>query len=138
MHARRIGGSGLVSSAVGLGSLAFTGCYGPVDETECVRTVQHALDLGVTLFDTADSYSGGEVERLVGRALVGRRDEAVIATWSATSVTGGSMATGPGSPAGPEADQLRAACEGSLRRLGIDHIDHIDLYYLVPAGQHEP
>jgi aryl-alcohol dehydrogenase-like predicted oxidoreductase len=124
MQVRRIGGSGLVSSAVGLGSLAFAGCYGRVDEVECVRTVQHALDLGVTMLDTADSFSGGEVERLVGRAVAGRRDEALIATWSATRGRDDS---------GPEA--LRMACDASLRRLGVDHID---LYYLVPANQPGP
>lgn len=129
MQVRRIGSSGLVSSAIGLGSLAFTGCYGRVDKAEWVRTVQHALDLGVTMLDLADPCSGGEVERLVGRAVAGRRQEALLATWNATEDP--DDRPGPGSA--PE--RLRMACDAALRRLNVDQID---LYYLLPAREPGP
>jgi aryl-alcohol dehydrogenase-like predicted oxidoreductase len=126
MQVRRIGGNGLVSSAVGLGSLAFTGRYGPADKTQCMRIVRDALDLGVTMLDTADSYRSGDVERLIGRAVASRRDEVVIAT----RASGGGAASGAA-----RGKDLRTACEASLRRLGTNHID---LYYLDIADRSAP
>ncbi|GGS05402.1 oxidoreductase [Streptomyces humidus] len=124
MRYRTLGERGPRVSAVGLGCLALTGGYGPVDRAECENTVRGALDLGVTLFDTADFYAGGTNEELVGRALAGRRDEAVIATRTGLR---------PRAPGGPPTvvdgrpHQLKRACEASLRRLDTDHID---VYYL--------
>ena len=80
MEQRRLGGQGLVVSALGLGCMGMSWAYGPRDDAESVATVHEALDLGVTLFDTAEVYGPYENERLLGRALRGRRDHAVIAT----------------------------------------------------------
>ncbi|MFE6049471.1 aldo/keto reductase [Kitasatospora sp. NPDC056446] len=116
-------GQGLATGAIGLGTLGLAGGYGGVDADEAVRAVRTALDLGTTLIDTADFYGGGEVERLVGRAVAGRRDEAVIATRGGAVFTDGARPTAfDGSPA-----FLRRACDASLARLGTDVID---LYYL--------
>jgi aryl-alcohol dehydrogenase-like predicted oxidoreductase len=116
--------NGLTVSALGLGCLALCGAYGAVDEERALATLRYALDAGVTLLDTADFYAGGASEELVGRAVAGRRDDAVIAT------RGGVRAPGPGRPptvVDGSPGYLRSACEASLRRLGVDRID---LYYL--------
>ena len=112
-----------VTAVIGLGCGAFTGGYGAVDEGECVSTIQHALDIGSNLVDVADFYRAGEVERLVGRAITGRRDEALIAT------RGGMRFDARGKPTGIDGspEYLTRACDASLRRLSVDHID---LYYL--------
>jgi aryl-alcohol dehydrogenase-like predicted oxidoreductase len=92
------------------------------DDAESIRTIHRALDLGVTLIDTAEVYGPYTNEELVGRALQGRRDQAVLATkFGLISHTG----RGPGAP-DSSPDNIRAAVDGSLRRLGTDHID---LYY---------
>jgi aryl-alcohol dehydrogenase-like predicted oxidoreductase len=129
MHTRTLGG--LTVSAIGLGSLALTGGYGAVDEPTAIGTVRRALDLGVTLLDTADFYRGGELERLLGKAIAGRRDEAVLATRGGAVFTDGSRPTEfNGTPS-----FLRQACDESLRRLGVDHID---LYYLARPDPRVP
>jgi aryl-alcohol dehydrogenase-like predicted oxidoreductase len=122
MHVRKLGGTGLEVSAIGLGTLAFTGGYGPADEQAAVALIRRALDSGVTFLDTADFYAGGQVERTVGRAIAGY-DEAVVAT------RGGALFTPEGRPAGLDGSpaHLRRACDASLARLGVDRID---LYYL--------
>ncbi|MFC9945728.1 aldo/keto reductase [Streptomyces pratensis] len=109
----------LVAGRQGLGCLGMSEFYGPVDPAEAVRTVREALDLGVTLLDTADVYGHGANEELVGRAVAGRRDEAVISTKF------GVVRPGPGVGTGIRADAayVAQACEASLRRLGVDHID---------------
>lgn len=127
MKRRALGVSGLEVSAIGLGCWGMSGSYGPADETEAEATLRHALDIGVNLIDTADSYGeDGHNERLVGQALAGRRDEFVLAT-----KTGWVKRTGPdGQPAvgvDGRPDRIRSACEASLARL---RIDVIDLYYL--------
>ena len=109
-------------SRIGLGAMGMSGVYGAPDEAESIRTIHRALDLGVTLLDTAEVYGPYHNEELVGRAISGRRDEVVLATkFGMISHTG----RGPGrldsSPA-----SIRTAVEGSLTRLGTDHID---LYY---------
>jgi aryl-alcohol dehydrogenase-like predicted oxidoreductase len=110
-------------SRIGLGAMGMSGTYGVPDEAESIRTIHRALDLGVTLLDTAEIYGPFHNEELVGRAIKGRRDEVVLATkFGFVSHVGGG---GPGqldsSPA-----SLRIAVEGSLKRLDVDHID---LYY---------
>jgi aryl-alcohol dehydrogenase-like predicted oxidoreductase len=96
--------------------------YGATDEGESAATIQRALDLGVTLIDTADIYGPFTNERLVGRALRGRREEAVLATkFGNVRNERGERLGIDGSP-----DYVRRACEASLERLGVDHID---LYY---------
>ena len=111
-------------SRIGLGTMAMSGYYLDPDssDAESVRTIQRALDLGVTLIDTAEIYGPYVNEELVGRALKGRRDEVVVATkFGWVSHTGGGAGVLDSSPA-----NIRTAVEGSLKRLGTDHID---LYY---------
>ena len=122
---RHIGSHGLAASAEGLGTMGMTeGMYGAADEAESIATIHRALELGVTHFDTADIYGPWLGERLVGRALAGHRDEIVLATkFGAIEVDEqGAFSGGPnGRP-----EYVRRSLEGSLRRLGTDHID---LYY---------
>ncbi|HEX5260438.1 MAG TPA: aldo/keto reductase, partial [Gaiellales bacterium] len=122
LEQRRLGSGGLVVSAIGLGCMGMSEFYGATDEGEGVATIQRALDLGVTLIDTADIYGPFTNERLVGRALRGRREEAVLATkFGNVRNERGERLGIDGSP-----DYVRRACEASLERLGVDHID---LYY---------
>jgi aryl-alcohol dehydrogenase-like predicted oxidoreductase len=109
-------------SRIGLGAWGMSGSYGTSDEAECIRTIHRALELGVTLLDTAEVYGPFHNEKLVGRAIKGRRDQAVLATkFGYISHTGREPGRLDSSPA-----SVRAAVEGSLTRLGTDHID---LYY---------
>jgi len=128
-----LGGKGLVVSRQGLGCMGMTDFYGVRDDAESLATIDRALELGVTLFDTADMYGPHTNEELVGRALRARRDDVVIATkFGIRRLDLEDGYAGPPYPA-PQAaridgspEYVRAACEGSLRRLGVDHID---LYY---------
>ncbi|WP_442799959.1 aldo/keto reductase [Nocardia sp. NBC_01730] len=120
MQIGRIGG--LTVGAQGLGCAGMSEFYGPTDDVESAATIHRALDLGVTLFDTADIYGRGANEKLLGQALAKRRDEAVIATkFGLVRAADGFARTVCG-----DAGYVRRACEESLRRLGVDHID---LYY---------
>ena len=80
MKRRPLGASGIAVSQVGLGCMGFAGVYGPVDEGAAITAVHRALDSGIDFFDTADVYGNGASERLLARALAGRRHAAVIAT----------------------------------------------------------
>jgi aryl-alcohol dehydrogenase-like predicted oxidoreductase len=110
-------------SRIGLGAMGMSGVYGAAtDEDESIRTIRRALDLGVTLIDTAEIYGPYHNEQLVGRAIKGRRDEVVLATkFGMVSHAGGGPGNLDSSPA-----NIRTAIEGSLSRLGTDHVD---LYY---------
>jgi aryl-alcohol dehydrogenase-like predicted oxidoreductase len=108
---RRLGSEGPLVGAIALGAMGFAGYYGRSDADDGVRAIRRALDRGITLIDTAESYGGGRSEAMVGRAVAGRRDEAVIATKASR-----------GRP-----EYLREAIEGSLRNLGVEHVD---LYFL--------
>ena len=110
-------------SALGLGCMGMSWAYGPVDRREAIGTLHRALDLGVSLLDTADLYGGGANEELLAEVLRGRRDEVVLATKF------GIVPGADGYPAGVNGrpEYVRTACEASLRRLGVDHVD---LYYL--------
>jgi aryl-alcohol dehydrogenase-like predicted oxidoreductase len=99
--------------------------YGPVNDAESTALLRRAVELGVTLFDTADLYGFGHNEQLVGRALAPVRDEVVIATKFGITRTADSDWSGP-SPANGRPEYVRASIDGSLRRLGLDHVD---LYY---------
>jgi aryl-alcohol dehydrogenase-like predicted oxidoreductase len=112
-------------SRIGLGAMTMAGIYtsgGGLDDGESIRTIHRALDLGVTHIDTAEIYGPFHSEELVGKAIKGRRDQVVVATkFGLVSHAGGGPGVTDSSPA-----NIRAAVEGSLRRLGTDHID---LYY---------
>jgi aryl-alcohol dehydrogenase-like predicted oxidoreductase len=126
--------SGVSVSALGLGCWAIGGPWrhegrpagwGEVDDRQSLRAIRRALDLGITLFDTADVYGCGHSERVLGRALAGRRDEAVIATKFGLLFDEATR-TGAGADASPA--YVRRACEASLRRLGTDRIDLLQLH----------
>jgi len=122
MQTRALGKQGLTVSMLGLGCMGMSEFYGPFDDAESVATIHRAIDLGITFFDTADMYGPFTNERLVGRALRDRRAGVVIAT-KFGNVRGedGAFLGLNGSP-----DYVRASCDASLQRLGVDHID---LYY---------
>jgi aryl-alcohol dehydrogenase-like predicted oxidoreductase len=118
----KLGSQGLQVSRQGLGCMGMSEFYGASDEGEAIATIQRALDLGVTFLDTADMYGVGANERLVGRAIAGRRDQVVLAT-KFGNVRGedGAFLGRNGKP-----EYVHAACDASLQRLGVDVID---LYY---------
>jgi len=116
---RRLGD--LEVSAVGLGCMGMSAFYGVRDDTESTATIHRALDLGVTLLDTADMYGPHTNERLVGAAIAARRDQVVLATKFGNVVNADGSRSVNGRP-----DYVRSACDASLQRLGVDHID---LYY---------
>ncbi len=117
---RTLGQDGLVVSAQGLGCMGMSQSYGLADEAESIATIHRALDLGVSLLDTADVYGDGHNEELVGRAITGRRDDVVLATKFALS-------RGPdGMRIDGRPEYVRACIDASLRRLDTDRID---LYY---------
>jgi aryl-alcohol dehydrogenase-like predicted oxidoreductase len=119
---RTLGAQGLVVSAEGLGCMGMSEFYGAADDGESIATIRRALELGVDLLDTADMYGPFTNERLVGRAIAGRREEVVIATkFGNERNPDGSFVGVNGRP-----DYVRRACEASLDRLGIETID---LYY---------
>ncbi|WP_274655476.1 aldo/keto reductase [Paenibacillus humicola] len=121
MKKRNLGGA-LDVSALGLGCMGMSDFYGGRDEDEAVRTLHRAMELGVTFLDTADMYGVGKNEELVGKALKGRRDQAVLATkFGNVRGADGSFLGINGRP-----EYVKSACEASLRRLGVDYID---LYY---------
>jgi aryl-alcohol dehydrogenase-like predicted oxidoreductase len=118
-----LGTQGLMVSRQGLGCMGMSDFYGPTDDEESTATIHRALDLGVDFFDTSDMYGPHTNEVLLGKALAGRRDEAVIATKFG-------IVRDPDDPTkravSGRPEYVRQACEGSLQRLGTDHID---LYY---------
>jgi aryl-alcohol dehydrogenase-like predicted oxidoreductase len=114
--------SPLTVSALGLGCMGMSEFYGSSDEAQGIETIHRALDLGVTFLDTADMYGPFTNEKLVGRAIAGRRDEVQLATKF------GNERRPDGTPVGINGrpEYVRAACDASLERLGVDHLD---LYY---------
>ena len=131
MEQRTLGREGLEVSAMGLGCMGMSEFYGPRDEDEAIATIERALDLGVNFLDTADMYGPFTNERLVGRAIAGRRDAVVVATkFGNVRGPGGERLGIRGDP-----EYVRSACDASLDRLGIDHID---LYYQHRVDRHTP
>jgi len=121
MNTRTLGAQGLEVSAEGLGCMGMSEFYGDADEAESVATIHRALELGVTLLDTADTYGSGANEQLVGRAIADRRDQVVLATKFGIVRDPERGRSINGRP-----DYVVQACDASLRRLAVDHID---LYY---------
>jgi aryl-alcohol dehydrogenase-like predicted oxidoreductase len=128
---RRLGANGPQVGAIALGCMGMSEFYEPVEEREAIRTIHRALELGMTLLDTSDMYGRGENERLIGRALRGRRERAVLAT--KTGIVRSDDPAYRGVNGRPE--YLRAACDASLARLGVDCID---VYYLHRADPNVP
>ncbi len=122
METRTLGSRGLEVSAQGLGCMGMSEFYGATDDAESIATIHRALELGVTLLDTADMYGPFTNERLVGQAIAGRREQVVLATKF------GNVRGPDGERLGirGDAEYVKAACDASLQRLGVDCID---LYY---------
>jgi aryl-alcohol dehydrogenase-like predicted oxidoreductase len=122
MKRAQLGRSGTSVSAIGLGCMGMSECYGPADEAESLSTLARAAELGIDFLDTADSYGAGHNESLIGRFLRTRRERIVVATkFGFVQRADPKAAPIDNSPA-----HIRGACEASLRRLGVDAID---LYY---------
>lgn len=122
MNDRNLGNQGLVVSELGLGCMGMSEGYGTADEAESIATIRRAVELGVSLIDTADVYGPFANERLVGKAIADRRGEVVLATkFGIERKEDGTRIRVNGRP-----EYVRKACDASLRRLGVDHID---LYY---------
>jgi aryl-alcohol dehydrogenase-like predicted oxidoreductase len=119
MQMRQLGKDGPLVSAIGLGCMPMSGTYGSVSDADGIATIQRALDIGINLLDTADVYGGGHNEQLVGRAIRDRRDQVFLAT--KFGILRDTVDGGGGFSGRPE--YVRSACERSLQRLGIDHID---------------
>jgi aryl-alcohol dehydrogenase-like predicted oxidoreductase len=121
MEHRQLGHSSLSVPALGLGCMSMSGTYGKHDDAQSIDVVHHALDLGVNFLDSSDMYGFGHNEELLGRALRGRRDQAVVSTKFGQVRTPEGKMTVNGRP-----DYVVQACDASLKRLGVDVID---LYY---------
>jgi aryl-alcohol dehydrogenase-like predicted oxidoreductase len=117
---RALGRQGLVVSALGLGCMGMSQSYGPADEQESIATIHRAIELGMFFLDTANVYGDGHNERLVGRAIADRRDKVILATKFGLKRDDGSMNVS-GRP-----EYVKACCDESLARLGVEYID---LYY---------
>jgi aryl-alcohol dehydrogenase-like predicted oxidoreductase len=121
MRRRLLGSQGLDVPPLGLGCMGMSEYFGPPNETEGIATIHRSIELGFNFLDTADAYGPETNERLVGRAIAGRRDQVVLATkfGSTRDAEGRRGVRG-------DAAYVQQACEASLTRLGVDHID---LYY---------
>ena len=122
MQRRTLGKSSLSVSAIGLGCMGMSGVYGKADDAESIAVIHHALDRGVDFLDSSDMYGWGQNEDVIGRALKGRRDKAVLSTKFGqvkNPAGGGNLVNG-------RPEYAVQACDASLKRLGVDVID---LYY---------
>ncbi len=129
LRRRELGRSGLAVSALGLGCQRLTEFHAATDERAALAVIRHALDAGIDFLDTADVYGRGANEELVGRAIRGRRDEVVLATKFGVPRTDDSRTR----PASGRPEYVRSACDASLRRLGVEHIDLYSPHRVDPA-----
>lgn len=119
---RTLGRDGLTVSAIGLGCMGMSDFYGPADDAQNLAVLNHAIDIGINFLDTADMYGVGRNEELIGRVLKTRRKEVVLATkFGNVRAPDGTFLGVDGRP-----EYVAAACDASLKRLGVEHID---LYY---------
>ncbi|ESX11324.1 aldo/keto reductase [Mesorhizobium sp. LSJC264A00] len=123
LSTRKLGSQGLQVSVIGLGCMGMSQSYGPADEAESIATLHRAIELGCTFLDTAEVYGAYANEELLGRALKGRRDEVTLATKFGFRIENGRQV---GTERDSRPDHIREALEGSLKRIGTDHVD---LYY---------
>jgi aryl-alcohol dehydrogenase-like predicted oxidoreductase len=121
MEQRELGRSGMKISALGLGLMSMSGVYGNANDDESIRVIHYALDQGINFLDSADMYGWGHNETLLGKALKGRRDKAIVVTKFGQVKHADGKQTVDGRP-----EYVQQACDASLKRLGIDVID---LYY---------
>jgi aryl-alcohol dehydrogenase-like predicted oxidoreductase len=121
MEKRKLGRSPIEVSAVGLGLMSMSGVYGNANDEESIGVIHYALDQGINFLDSADMYGWGHNETLLGKALKGRRDKAIVATKFGQVKQADGRQTVDGRP-----EYVMQACDASLKRLGIDVID---LYY---------
>jgi len=132
MKKRKLGKSGLEVSAMGLGCMGMSSAYGPAgDKKEMISVIRGAIDLGVTLFDTAEAYGPFVNESLVGEALAPYRDKVVIATKFGFDINPETGVRGSGTNSQPE--HIKKAVEGSLKRLRVDFIDLLYQHRVDPA-----
>jgi aryl-alcohol dehydrogenase-like predicted oxidoreductase len=121
MQTRTLGRDGLTVSALGLGCMGMSWAYGTADEGEAVATIHRAIELGVTFLDTAEVYGPFENEKLVGRAIKGKRDQVVVATKFGMKIDPRQVPFMVGLDSRPE--HVKSVADASLKRLGINHID---------------
>ncbi|HTW40717.1 MAG TPA: aldo/keto reductase, partial [Solirubrobacteraceae bacterium] len=126
MNTRTLGPNGPEVSAIGLGCMGMSAFYGSADEQETTRTIQRALELGCNFLDTSDMYGPHTNERLVGRAIKDRREQAFVATKFGIKIERRGPDGAPVRSIDGRPEYVREACDGSLQRLGVAHID---LYY---------
>ena len=130
MTTRKLGNQGLEVSAIGLGCMGMSQSYGPAEEGESIATLHRAIELGCTFLDTAEVYGPFANEELLGRALKGRREQVVLATKFGFKFADGKQV---GIERDSRPEHIREAVEGSLRRLGTDHIDLLYQHRVDPA-----
>jgi aryl-alcohol dehydrogenase-like predicted oxidoreductase len=130
MEKRKLGKNGPAVSALGLGCMGMTGIYGEPNDAESIATIHRAIDLGIDLIVTSDAYGAGTNEELVGRALKGKRDRALIGTkFGNMGLSGFKL---PEGQSGGHPAYVVSACEASLKRLGVDVIDLYGLHRVDP------
>jgi aryl-alcohol dehydrogenase-like predicted oxidoreductase len=127
---RKLGSQGLEVTAIGLGCMGMSQSYGPADENESIANLHRAIELGCNFFDTAEVYGPFANEELLGRAFKGRRDQVVIATKFGFRIENGKQV---GTERDSRPAHIRDAVEGSLRRLGTNHIDLLYQHRIDPA-----